>query len=387
MFGELYKIIGEVYNSYVIFFVFYRPNIKPVKHLDLLRISVVISLLHLFALSSRADNVDDLVKTAMKKHQIPGISLKVVHDGVEIKSECYGFANLEWNVPVTTDTVFEIGSVSKQFTAACILLLAQDGKLSVNDPISKYLTNTPSAWSNITIRHLLTHTSGVTNYDSLDGFELRQHMTQRQFIEKLGVHPLDFQPGESWHYSNSGFNLLGYIIENVSGQNYWNFLRTRILSPLGMNCTTDREPSTVIPKRATGYEFKNHSAINRGYDLTDLFAAGAIVSTAPDLVKWDAALDGDNLLSAKTKELWWTPVTLKNGKIQNYGFGWFLDPLDGHRNIGHNGATSGFSASNQRFPNDKLTIVLLCNSGELAISTSIAKEVAKIYFADFAKTK
>ena len=343
-----------------------------------------IALLIFFALivmPAHADDVDEFMNRAMLKHQIPGAVLKVVQKGTEIKSACYGMANLELKVPVTMGTVFEIGSVTKQFTAACILLLQQDGKLSVEDPVSKYLTNTPAIWSGIKIRHLLSHTSGIINYTKLDGFELRLHLTQEQFIARLALHPLVFSPGDSWDYSNSGYNLLGYTIENVSGMSYWEFLQSRILKPLGMNSTTDREPSTLIPGRASGYEFKNHNPINRAYDLTDIFSAGAIISTAPDLVKWNTALDGETLLTHASKDLWWQPVHLNNGKIQNYGFGWFLDPTKNHRTIGHNGATSGFSASIQRFPDDSLTIVLLCNSDELAIATSLAREIAGIYFA------
>lgn len=328
--------------------------------------------------ASRADCVDDLVRAEMQKHHIAGISMMVIQNGQPVRTNCYGVANLDWNVPVTPETVFEIGSVTKQFTAACILILQQEGKLSVEDKISLYLSNTPPAWSNITIRHLLTHTSGITNYTTIDGFELRQHLTQQQFIKLLAVHPLRFQPGDKFAYSNSGYNLLGYIIENVSGQSYWAFLHARILDPLGMTSTTDRAPQVVIPFRASGYEISNHITINRAYDLTDLFSAGAIVSTVTDMAKWNAALDGEKLLTRASKELWWNRAKL-NGtdKYYDYGFGWFLDPLDGHKNIGHNGATSGFSASIQRFPEDNLAIILLCNADEMAISTTIAKEVAK----------
>ena len=310
--------------------------------------------LALLAGTARADKVDDLLKTEMEKHQIAGLALTVIKGGRPIKTECYGVANLEWNVPVTPDTVFEIGSMTKQFTAACILLLAEEGKLSVDDKISQHLKKTPAAWSDITIRNLLTHTSGIKNYTVLDGFELSRHMTQAQFIEKLGAYPLDFQPGTSWSYCNSGYNLLGFIIENASGKNYWDFLRERIFQPLQMANSTSRLPSVIVPHRAAGYELTNHVHINRDYDLTDLFSAGAIISTITDIAKWNAALDGEKLLKAASKQQWWTPAKLSDGTTKNYGFGWVLDPLDGHKNIGHGGATSGFSAAIERFPDDKL---------------------------------
>jgi CubicO group peptidase (beta-lactamase class C family) len=331
--------------------------------------------------ATRADKVDDLLKAEMEKQQIPGLALMVIKDGKPIKTECYGIANLEWNAPVTTDTVFEIGSMTKQFTAACILMLAEDGKLSLDDKISRHLEKTPPAWSDITIRHLLTHTSGIKNYTVLDGFELSKHLTQAQFIEKIGSYPLDFQPGASWSYCNSGYNLLGFIIENTSGKNYWDFLRERIFKPLQMTNTTRRLPSIIVPHRAAGYELKNHAHINRDYDLTDLFSAGAIISTITDIARWNAALGGETVLKASSKEQWWTPVKLNDGQTKNYGFGWFLDPLDGHKDIGHGGSTSGFSSTIQRFPDDKLSVLILTNTDKEGTATRLAKEIAQLYFA------
>jgi CubicO group peptidase (beta-lactamase class C family) len=327
-----------------------------------------------------ADPVDSLIHDEMQKHQIAGLALNISRDGQPIKTECYGKANLEWDTPVAKDTVFEIGSITKQFTAACILMLVQEGKLSLDDNINDHLKIAPTNWANIKVRHLLSHTSGIRNYTVIDGFELRQHLTQEQFIKLLADLPLEFQPGDSWHYCNSGFNLLGYIVENVSGQKYWDFIQQRIFTPVGMNSTTKRDPIALIPHRAAGYEMKNHQPINRDYDLTDLFAAGAIVSTIVDMSKWDAALNGETLLNKASKESWWTPTTLNTGKVQNYGFGWFIDSVKDHKNIGHGGATSGFSASIQRFPDDHFSVIVLCNADELDVATMIAKKVAGVYF-------
>jgi CubicO group peptidase (beta-lactamase class C family) len=163
----------------------------------------------------------------MDQHRIPGVALTIIQNGKAIKTSAYGLANIELNVSVKVETVFEIGSVTKQFTAAGILLLAQDGKLSVDDKISSHLKHIPETWTNITIRHL-THTSGIKNYTSLTGFELTRHLTQQQFIDELRKQPLDFQPGDSWKYCNTAFNLLGFIIENVSGQKYWAYMNERI---------------------------------------------------------------------------------------------------------------------------------------------------------------
>jgi CubicO group peptidase (beta-lactamase class C family) len=230
---------------------------------------------------------------------------------------------------------------------------------------------------------LLTHTSGIRNYTTLEGFELTRHRTQAQFIRKMGGYPLDFAPGEKWSYCNSGFNLLGFIIENVSGEDYWQFMRERIFRPLGMSNTTNRDPRAIIPLRAGGYETDaNGHYINRDYDLTDVFSAGAIVSTVGDLAKWNAALDAHELLTEASQQAMWTPVRLNDGSTHEYGFGWFLDPLNGHPNIGHSGSTSGFSASFQRFPRDRLTVIVLTNSNEEGIATQVAKKIAQFYLTN-----
>ncbi len=333
-----------------------------------------------------AGEIESLLQNEMSAHHVAGMACLVVKNGRPVTRFFAGSANLEWPSPVNAQTVFEIGSISKQFAAASILLLAEDGKLSVDDHISKFFTNAPAAWKDIKVRHLLAHTSGLRNYDGLDGFELRQHLTQTQFIERLAAQPENFAPGGNWSYSNSGYNLLGYIVENVSGKNYWDFLRERIFAPLQMTNTTRRDPWLVIPRRAAGYTFTNGTHAARDYDLTDLFAAGAIVSTTSDLAKWDAALTGTNFLKASSRELWWTPAQLNNGKsVENkrhgepgsYGFGWFISTVNGHRNIGHTGITSGFSAANELFPDDHLAIILLSNTDEGVFAGDLANKLAR----------
>jgi CubicO group peptidase (beta-lactamase class C family) len=343
----------------------------------------------LLAVRAHGGEIESLLQNEMFAHHVAGMACLVISNGTTVTTFFSGSANLEWSSPVNAETVFEIGSVSKQFAAASILLLAEEGRFSVDDRITKFFTNTPAAWTNITVRHLLTHTSGLKNYDSLDGFELRQHLTQRQFIERLAAQPLDFSPGDKWHYCNSGYNLLGYIVENVSGKNYWDFLRERIFAPLQMTNTTRRDPWLVIPHRAAGYEFKDGGHRERDYDLTDLFAAGGIVSTVTDLAKWDAALSGTNLLSEKSKELWWSPAKMNDGKdVSNprhgepgsYGCAWFLGTVNGHRNIGHSGITSGFSAANELFPDDNLRIIILSNTDEGVFAGDLANKVARVIF-------
>lgn len=346
-----------------------------------------------FVWGARADNVDKLIKTQMQEHHVPGVACLVMKNGRTVKRFYGGYANLEWNAPVGPGTVFEIGSISKQFAAASILLLQEEGKLSVDDPISKYLTNTPPAWAGIKIRNLLSHTSGIHSYDDLDGFELRLHLPQAQFISRLAQHPLDFQPGKSWAYCNAGYNLVGYIVENVSGEDYLAFLRQHIFTPLGMTNTAMRDPLQVIPHRAAGYVYDHGKYENRDYDLTDLFSAGSIVCTVSDLAKWDAALLDHRLLSESSRELWWTPARLNDGRpvpvsrdgSRTYGFGWFLETVNGHKNIGHGGVTAGFSGANELFPDDHLAVIVLSNTDDGGFAGDLALKIAPVYFSHPAK--
>jgi CubicO group peptidase (beta-lactamase class C family) len=264
-------------------------------------------------------------------------------------------------------------------TAAGIMLLVEDGKITLDQKISTILPNTPDAWKNVSVRNLLTHTSGIKSYSSLDGFELNRRLKRDDFIKLLGVQPLDFETGTSYVYSNSGYSLLGYIIETVSGKTYWDFMRERIFQKLGMTKTADRDPKYIIPNRATGYEWRENQLIGRDYDLTDVFSAGAIVSTVSDLAKWDAALRNDTLLKKESKLQMWTPLAFTSGKNYPYGFGFRLSDVRGHKLIAHSGQTAGFGANISRYVDDDLTVIALTNLGETGMGTLIATGVAKIY--------
>lgn len=328
---------------------------------------------------SFADPVDDFVRAQMEQRRIPGLALAIVREGKVTKSEAYGFANLELRVPAHKESVFEIGSVTKQFTAALILMLADDGKLELSNTITQFFDNAPEAWTNVTIRHLLTHTSGIKNYTGLPGFEVTKRLDARKFVETIGTHPLEAQPGEAYRYCNSGYNLLGYIIEKVTGKTYWDVLRARILQPLEMSATTSRDLKPIVPDRAAGYETENGALINRDSDLTDVFSAGAMVSTVGDLVKWNAALDGGKLLSRASYDAMWTPMKLNGGTNHLYGFGWRLDQHNGRRAVSHSGSTSGFTAGFLRLPDEKLAVIVLCNQGEQGTAMHVAKGIADLF--------
>lgn len=327
----------------------------------------------------QADKVDDRIKMFMAERHIPGAAVAVIKNGRVVRMKGYGIASLEFGVPVTTETVFEIGSVSKQMTAAAIMLLVQDGKVNLDERISKYLPGTPAAWNEVTVRHLLTHTSGIKSYTGLDGFELSQRMKMEDFIKKLSPHPLEFIPGEKNIYSNSGFNLLAYIIEMQSGKKYFDFMREKIFIPLGMTKTADRDPRYIIPQRAAGYEWSDGAHHGRDGSLTDLMGAGSIVSTISDMTKWEAALRGDRFLNAESKKLIWTKFTFNNGKFSPYGLGWRISDVRGHKLIGHTGQTAGFGAAIFRYTDDDVTVIALTNLGESGMGSLIAADVAKQY--------
>ncbi len=349
------------------------------KNLLRFRFSIFFLFLILLSAQARADNVDDLVSARMAEHHIPGAAIAVVKNGTIIKMKGYGLASVEFNVPVTTETVFEIGSVSKQMTAAAIMLLVQDGKIDLDAKVSTYLNNTPESWKDVSVRNLLTHTSGIKSYTSLDGFELSNRWNVDQFIKKLSPYPLEFTPGEKNIYSNSAFNLLAFIVESVSKKPFMTFMRERIFIPAGMTHTTERDPQYIVMSRAAGYEWRDGHLAGRDGNLTNLMGAGSIVSTIGDMVKWDKALSGNKLLNDESKKQIWTKFIFNDGNESPYGFGWRISEVRGHKLIGHTGQTAGFGAANFRYVDDKVFVIALTNLGELGMGGMLASAVAKIY--------
>jgi CubicO group peptidase (beta-lactamase class C family) len=341
-------------------------------------------------MSARADEVDRYVEEQMRQLHIPGVSLAVVQRGQIVKLKGYGFANLELRAPVSTETVFEIGSISKQFTAAAVMMLVEEGKIGLEDKISKYLTGVPQAWEAVTVRHLLTHSSGIKEYLLEPGlFEATARPGQthedlaRLFFNRL---PLEFQPGQTWAYSNTGYLLLGNIIEKASGKSYWAFLDERICKPLGMEATRSSQPAAMIPGRAAGYEWAGNSFQNRPPLTENAYAAGSIVSTPRDLAKWDAALNGEKLLKRSSLNQMWTPATAAGGAVApfDYNSGWFIDIYHGHHVVYHSGGTPGFSSVIYRFLEDGLTVIILTNHGDRVID-HLAVEIAGMYAAALAR--
>lgn len=352
--------------------------------------AVAIALLATFGASvpGKADKIDDYITAQIKRLHVPGASLAIVRDGHITKAQGYGFANLELRSAATKETVYEIGSTSKQFTATAIMMLVEEGKVRLDDTITKYFPEAPQAWRGITIRHLLTHTSGIQNHVAvphwLDVFTTNLAFetapSPDELLKMFFKLPLEFQPGETWAYDNTGYYLLGIIIEKASGKSYWRFLDERIFKPLGMNATRSTDPQPIVRNRASGYEWKNDHFENRPVLLPAIaFSAGSLLSTVEDMAKWDAALYTEKLLKKSSLVQMWTPVATNDGAAapSNYGFGWFIDSYHGHRLVQHSGGTPGFSSVIYRFIDDKLTIIFLTNHAD-RILDELAVDLAGI---------
>lgn len=340
------------------------------------------ALLLASCMPAHTNPVDVYLEARLKSLHIPGASLAVVRNGRVVKARGYGLASLELGAPATENTVYEIGSNTKQFTAAAVMLLVADGKIRLDDPVTTYLPDAPPAWTRITIRHLLTHTSGIQNHVAVPDW-LRVFKTdlfyqttpeRAELLDRFYKLPLEFEPGETWAYDNTGYILLGFVVEKASGKPYFDFLRERIFAPLGMAATRSTNPQPVVPDRAAGYEWVGGSFQNRPVLLPAIaFSAGSLLSTVLDLAKWDAALGGDKLLSRAAREQIWTPARTNDGSAASfdYGFGWFVDSYHGHRFVQHSGGTPGFSSAIYRFLDDGLTVILLTNHGDRVVDSLV----------------
>ena len=308
-----------------------------------------------------ATKVDDFIKTEMQKQKIPGVSLAVVKDGKPLIVKGYGLANVEHQVAVKPETIFQSGSVGKQFTATAVMMLVEDGKISLDEKIAKYLGEVPETWANITVRHLLSHTSGMTDYPQ--DFDFRRDYTEDEILKRAKEIPVAFKPGEKWQYSNLGYVTLGIIISKVTGKFYGEFLQERIFKPLGMTTARILNEADIVPNRAAGYrlvkgELKNQDWVSPTVNTT---ADGSLYLTALDMIKWDEGLAMGKLLKKTSFDEMWTPVKLNDGKTHPYGFGWAVRSVNGLRVIEHGGAWQGFKAHIARFPENKLTVIVFAN--------------------------
>jgi CubicO group peptidase (beta-lactamase class C family) len=332
--------------------------------------------------------VDDYVREKMKSRNIPGLSLAIVREGRIVYAKGYGMANLELSAPATEKTVYQLASITKTFTAIATMMLVEEGKISLEEPISKHFSDLPVAWRPVTIRQLLNHTSGISSLAHHKKIPCPVGKDERDYaradaLKEVACLPLDFAPGERWSYGDTGYHLLGMLIEKVSGMDYEQFLKTRIFTPLGMRDTRLNTYTELIPNRADGYS--PHEGRFRNARLSPLFefANAGLVSSVLDMAKLDAALYTEKLLKKQTLDEMWTNAKLNNGEIvQSYGLGFGLTPFRGRRRVGHSGGGGFvFATTITRLIDDKVTVIVLTNADQGGfLIQEIANEIASFYF-------
>jgi CubicO group peptidase (beta-lactamase class C family) len=323
-----------------------------------------------------APTTDEYIQMEMKRRCIPGLAVVVIKKGEVVKMKGFGLASLDHSVPVTPDTVFDLASVTKQITATAIMTLVDQGKIKLDDPIVQYLPDSPSQWSGITIRHLLTNTAGLR----VRYFVNPRYSTANNF-KFLSEEPLRSNPGSEYFYSSAGFFLLGMIIEKVSGIRYKDFLAELFFKPLGMNSTSVLGNREIVNNRATCYTIRDGKLANREcYALDDeLPASYGVLSTVRDLAKWDIALAAGKLVKEPSLATMWTPVKLNDGSTYPYGFGWEIEKFFGRRMITHSGAAG---TEYTFLPDDRLTVIVLTNLGVGEVNSwGLTKGVAIRYLS------
>ena len=304
----------------------------------------------------------------------------VAREGKPVFVKGYGFADVEWQIPNAADTKFRIGSVTKQFTSMLVMQLREQGKLKLQDSLCLYLAPCPDTWKPVTIHHLLTHTSGIPTYTGLAEWR-KVNMVPHTIDQMIGFFrnlPLEWKPGEKYAYNNSGYFLLGVVIEKVTGKKYEEALREMILAPLGMANTGYDWSTTIIPKRASGYMGVGPALTNAApLDMQQPYSAGSLYSTVEDLLKWDQALYTTTLLPEAAKRIMWTPF------LNNYAYGWNIRPASeasyGYTWTAHSGGINGFSSMLIRVPDLKLTVIVLSNNATVAAGPA-ANDLLAIYF-------
>jgi len=343
----------------------------------------------IWAAETPSEKADALLSGLIQTND-PGLAVLVAQDGKILFEKGYGLADREHNVPVTPQTTFRIGSVTKQFTAAAILKLQEEGKLSVKDKLSKYIPDFPRG-DEVTLRELLNHTSGIHGYTEEPDFLSRvtNATTSAAIIEEMKTYPYDFDPGTEWRYDNSGYVLLGYIVDKVSGQSYGDFLRENFFLPLGMMHTGVYRAHPDLPHEAVGYNLSTNG-FRRALDMDSswLTGCGALYSTVEDLYRWNEGIFNGRVLDTASLKAAFTPVKKKVSQLNSdngYGYGWFIGHTRGLRAISHGGGLNGFSSWLQRLPDAHLTVAVLVNANPPGTNDNpvlLASQMVDIYLAD-----
>lgn len=308
--------------------------------------------------------LDELLSSKFRTSE-PGCEILVAKKGEIVYKKAFGSANLELNVPIKPEMVFKLGSITKQFTAVAILQLVEQGKISLQDSLQKFVPDFPSNSKKITIENLLTHTSGIRDYMQIDYPEPnleRRDFDPKELIDRFKNFPLEFEPGTKYKYSNSGYFLLGYIIEKVSGKSYKAYLQENILKPLNLNHIYFDTSNNIIPNRVNGYRKEGAEFKNADYwSMTIAYAAGELISNVDDLLKWNKGLYSYKILKKETLEKAFVPFKLKDGSMTEYGYGWILKNINGIKSIEHGGAITGFLSTEIYFPKEDVFVAALFN--------------------------
>jgi CubicO group peptidase (beta-lactamase class C family) len=320
---------------------------------------------------------DEYLNSATRARGFAG-SVLIARDGKVIFTRGYGMANLEWDIPNTPQTKFRLGSLTKQFTAAAILLLQEQGKLNVQDPVCKHMSDCPKAWEEITIHHLLTHSSGIPNLTAFPDFQQSKTLPSplESTIARFKDKSLEFKPGEQFKYSNSGYVLLGGLIERASGKSYEAYLQENIFQPLKMNSTGSDSNTRIIKQRAAGYGHGSEGQVNADYiHMSIPVGGGNLYSTVEDLYLWDQALYTEKLLSKKSLDATFTPFK------QEYGYGWGIGQQFKRKHVSHGGGIEGFTTFISRYPDEKATVIVLSNH-QWVNTRMIASDLGAIAFGE-----
>lgn len=309
--------------------------------------------------------IDEIVRGEMERQKVPGVAVAVIRGNTVLLAKGYGEANVEHRVPVTPDTIFQSGSVGKQFTAAAVMLMVEDGKLALDDPLTKFFPNAPEHWSGIKVRHLLTHTSGIPDYTG-GSIDYRKDHTEDDLLRMAFELKPEFAPGSRWNYSNTGYALLGFLVRKVSGKFYGDVLRERVFDPLGMRTARVISEADIVPNRAAGYQLEDGALKNQDWVAPSLntTADGSLYLSIRDLVAWDAGIRERKVLRPESWDLALAPVSLNSGKTFPYGFGWRVDRINGRRVQAHGGSWQGFQSFIARYPDDELSVIVLSNLAE-----------------------
>ncbi|MGA7024582.1 MAG: serine hydrolase domain-containing protein, partial [Pseudolabrys sp.] len=321
--------------------------------------------------------IDRFVSGEMSRQKIPGMAVAVVKNGEAVVAKGYGFANLEHQVPVTTHSIFQSGSVGKQFTAAAIVHLEERGKLRLEDNIARYLPPTKARWGSITVRQLLTHTSGIPEYE--DEVDSRRDYSERQLTELVGLLRHRSIPGHKFQYSNSGYLLLGIIIRMITGKFHADYIRENIFEPLGMKTARIVSDADIVPNRVAGYRMSKDRILNQDW-VSPTFnqtADGCYRLSLNDFLAWERGVRARALLKPESWSQIFTPVVLKSGKTHPYGFAWEIRQESGQTVHGHDGSFQGFEAILTRYIEEELTIIALANLAEVDLA-QVTKHLAEL---------